>query len=152
MSVKSRLKTAMAVSPLQDKLKWMLEQSLHGAVMKTQDLPDVLVSISRNPSGYKLAWDFLRANWHTLIKKFDLGSNIISYMVTGVTNQYSTREMLHEIRTFFGSLTEESGSEMRCIQQTYETIEDNIRWMDTNLPLLQDWLNKRRGKPVHDDL
>lgn len=47
----------------------MMEQSLHGDVMKTQDLPDVVVSVSKNPHGYKLAWDFLRANWHTMIKK-----------------------------------------------------------------------------------
>ncbi|XP_034728016.1 endoplasmic reticulum aminopeptidase 1b [Etheostoma cragini] len=152
MSVKSRMKTAMAISPLQDKLQWMMEQSLHGEVMKTQDLPDVIVSVSKNPRGYKLAWDFLRANWHTLIKKFDLGSSTISYLVTGVTNQYSTREMLDEVRSFFGSLTEESGSEMRCIRQTYETIEENIRWMDTNLPLLQTWLDKRRHRAVHEDL
>uniref|UniRef100_A0A3B4T948 Aminopeptidase n=1 Tax=Seriola dumerili TaxID=41447 RepID=A0A3B4T948_SERDU len=151
MSVKSRMKTAMTVTPLQDKLK-MMEQSLRGDVMKTQDLPDVVVSVSRNPHGFKLAWDFLRANWHTLIKKFDLGSSTISYMVTGVTNQYSTREMLNEVRSFFGSLTEETGSEMRCIQQTYETIEDNIRWMDTNLPLLRAWLDKHRHKGPHEDL
>lgn len=48
----------------------MMEQSLRGDVMKTQDLPDVVVSISRNPYGYKMAWDFLRANWNTLIKKW----------------------------------------------------------------------------------
>uniref|UniRef100_A0A665V708 Aminopeptidase n=1 Tax=Echeneis naucrates TaxID=173247 RepID=A0A665V708_ECHNA len=149
MSVKSRMKIAMTVSPLKDKLKWF---SLHGEVMKTQDLPDVVVSISKNPIGYKLAWDFLRANWRTLIKKFDLGSNTVSYMVTGVTSQYSTREMLDEIRSFFGSLTEETGSKMRCIQQTYETIEDNIRWMETNLPLLQAWLDKRRQRMPHEDL
>lgn len=152
MSVKSRMKTAMAITPLQDKLKWMMEQSLSGEIMKTQDLPDVVVSVSKNLHGYKLGWDFLRANWHTLIKKFDLGSNTISYMVTGVTNQYSTREMLDEVRSFFSSLTEETGSEMRCIQQTYETIEDNIRWMDKNLPLLQAWLDKHSHRVAHEDL
>lgn len=47
----------------------MMEQSLSGEIMKTQDLPDVVVAVSRNPHGYKLAWDFLRANWHTMIKK-----------------------------------------------------------------------------------
>uniref|UniRef100_A0A673C4E2 Aminopeptidase n=1 Tax=Sphaeramia orbicularis TaxID=375764 RepID=A0A673C4E2_9TELE len=130
----------------------MMEQSLHGQVMKTQDLPDVVVVIARNPHGYKLAWDFLRSNWHTMIKKFDLGSNTISYLVNGVTNQYSTREMLSEVKSFFGSLTEETGSEMRCIQQAYETIEDNIRWTDSNLPLLQNWLNKHMGRVVHEDL
>ncbi|CAB1425158.1 unnamed protein product [Pleuronectes platessa] len=135
-----------------DKLQWMMEQSLHGEVMKTQDLPDVVVSISRNPRGYKLAWDFFRANWANFIKKFDLGSNSVSYMVKGVTNQYSTREMLHEVRSFFGSLTEETGSEMRCIQQSYESIEDNIRWMDTNLPLLKAWLDRRSPRISHEDL
>uniref|UniRef100_A0A673C104 Aminopeptidase n=1 Tax=Sphaeramia orbicularis TaxID=375764 RepID=A0A673C104_9TELE len=144
MSFRSRLKSAMAFSPLQDKLQWC--QSLHGQVMKTQDLPDVVVVIARNPHGYKLAWDFLRSNW------FDLGSNTISYLVNGVTNQYSTREMLSEVKSFFGSLTEETGSEMRCIQQAYETIEDNIRWTDSNLPLLQNWLNKHMGRVVHEDL
>jgi len=97
MSVKSRMKSAMSVSPLQDKLRWcvghttpfsslplflfldsftfyffsrrMMEQSLHGELMKTQDLPGVVISVSKNPRGYKLAWDFLRANWPTLIKK-----------------------------------------------------------------------------------
>ncbi|XP_071753778.2 endoplasmic reticulum aminopeptidase 1b [Centroberyx gerrardi] len=143
ISVKSCIKSALSISPLQDKLKWMMEQSLHGEVMKTHDLPHVVIAISRNPRGYKLAWDFLRANWHALVKKFDLGSSSIARMVTGVTNQYSTREMLDEVRSFFGSLTEETGSEMRCIQQTYESIEDNIRWMDSHLPLLQTWLDRR---------
>uniref|UniRef100_A0A3P8VF18 Aminopeptidase n=1 Tax=Cynoglossus semilaevis TaxID=244447 RepID=A0A3P8VF18_CYNSE len=152
-SVKSRMKMAMAATPLQDKLKLMMEQSLHGEVMKTQDLPYVVVSVSNNPHGYKLAWDFLRANWEVMIKKFDLGSHSITHMVTGVTSRYSTREMLEEVRSFFGSLTEESGSDMRCIQQAYESIEDNIRWMDANLPLLQAWLDKRsRRSVVHEDL
>lgn len=48
----------------------MMEQSLRGEVMKIQDLPDVVVTVSKNPHGYKMAWDFLRANWHTLIKKW----------------------------------------------------------------------------------
>lgn len=29
--------------------------------------------------------------------RFDLGSNTISFMVNGVANQYSTREMLDEV-------------------------------------------------------
>ncbi|KAI4820423.1 hypothetical protein KUCAC02_028401 [Chaenocephalus aceratus] len=152
MSVKSRMKSAMSTSPLQEKLKWMMEHSLSNVVMKTQDLPDVMVSVSRNPRGYNMAWDFLRANWHILIKKFELGSSTVSFMVTGVTSQYSTREMLEEVRSFFGSLDEESGSEMRCIRQAYETIEDNIRWTDRNLPLLQAWLDKRRPRALHEDL
>uniref|UniRef100_A0AAY4CMT3 Aminopeptidase n=1 Tax=Denticeps clupeoides TaxID=299321 RepID=A0AAY4CMT3_9TELE len=136
-SQKSRIESALSITPLAHKLKWLMEQSLEGGVLKTQDLPYVVTSVSRNPKGYKHAWDFLRANWPTLIKKFDLGSHSISHMVIGVTSQYSTREMLEEVRGFFGSLSVETGSGLRCIQQAYENIEENIRWMDKNLHLLQ---------------
>uniref|UniRef100_A0A8C5HZ00 Aminopeptidase n=1 Tax=Gouania willdenowi TaxID=441366 RepID=A0A8C5HZ00_GOUWI len=129
----------------------MMEESLRGEVMKTQDLPGVVISISKNPHGYKLAWDFLQANWEKLIEKFELGSTSVSRMVTDVTNQYSTREMLDEMRGFFNSLTEETGSEMRCIQQAYQTVEDNIRWMDTNLPLLKAWLDKQHHRATHEE-
>lgn len=64
----------------------------------------------------------------------------------------STYTVCTQVRNFFGSLTEETGSEMRCIRQTYETIEDNIRWMDTNLSVLQAWLDKHTRRAVHDDL
>uniref|UniRef100_A0A673X5A4 Aminopeptidase n=1 Tax=Salmo trutta TaxID=8032 RepID=A0A673X5A4_SALTR len=147
-SVKSRIKSALSISPLQHKLKRLMEQSLAGEVMKTQDLPHVVISVSRNPKGYKLAWDFLRHNWHTLVKKFDLGSHSISGMVTGVTNQYSTREMLDEVRGFFDSLSEETGSGLRCIQQTYESIEENIRWMDQHLPQLKAWLDRQFSEKI----
>ncbi|KAF5893715.1 endoplasmic reticulum aminopeptidase 1-like, partial [Clarias magur] len=95
-SLKLRIKSALSITPLSHKLKWMMEQSLEGSVMKTQDLPYVVVSISRNPKGYKHTWDFLRENWDALVKKFDLGSHSIAHMVTGVTSQYSTREKLEE--------------------------------------------------------
>ncbi|XP_056156153.1 endoplasmic reticulum aminopeptidase 1-like [Lampris incognitus] len=156
-SMKSRIKAALSISPLKNKLKWMMDQSLHGEVMKTQDLPYMVISVSRNPHGYKLAWDFLRANWFTLVNKFDLGSHSIANMVTSVTSQYSTREMLQEVRGFFSALTEETGSELRCIQQAYETIDENIRWMDRHLPLLQTWLDQHSPRPhaepqIHEDL
>ncbi|KAI1900442.1 hypothetical protein AGOR_G00049980 [Albula goreensis] len=142
-SVKSRIKSALSISPLSHKLKWMMEQSLEGEVMKTQDLPYVVVYVSKNPKGYKHAWDFLRANWERLVKKFDLGSHSIAHMVVGVTNQYSTREKLEEVRGFFGSLREETGAGLRCILQALESIEENVRWMDKNLPLLQTWLDRQ---------
>uniref|UniRef100_A0A8C1MXJ0 Aminopeptidase n=1 Tax=Cyprinus carpio TaxID=7962 RepID=A0A8C1MXJ0_CYPCA len=86
-------------------------------------------------------WEFLFEKY----KEFDLGSHSIAHMVVGVTNQYSTREMLAEVRSFFSSLRAETGAELRCIQQALENIEENIRWMDKNLPLLKAWLHR------HDD-
>ncbi|KAG7476525.1 hypothetical protein MATL_G00083810 [Megalops atlanticus] len=142
-SMKRQIKVALSITPLTDKLQWILEQSLEGGVLKTQDLPNVLIQVSRNPKAYRLGWDFLRANWNRLVKKFDLGSPSLAQMVTGVTNKYSTREMLEEVQLFFGSLTRETGAGLRCIQQALESIEENIRWMDKHLPQLKAWLDRQ---------
>ncbi|KAL2087680.1 hypothetical protein ACEWY4_016508 [Coilia grayii] len=144
-SERSSIKAALAYSPLAHKLQWMLEKSLEGEVLKTHDLPSLIVTVSKNPKGYELAWSFMRAHWYKLVSKFDLGSSSISRLVVGVTDQYSTTEMLEEVRQFFGSLPPEAGSELRSIQRALEMIEENIRWTDKNFPLLKAWLDKRQG-------
>uniref|UniRef100_A0A8C9VL62 Aminopeptidase n=1 Tax=Scleropages formosus TaxID=113540 RepID=A0A8C9VL62_SCLFO len=143
-SLKFQIKAALTSSPLTEKLRWIMEQSLEGDVVKTQDLPSVLVSVSKNPKGYKHAWDFLRANWDRLVKKFELGSQTIANIVTEVTGSYSTKEMLEEVaKSFFSSKLEGTGMELRCVQQALENIEENIRWTDKNLPLLKAWLDRQ---------
>lgn len=140
-SEKSQIKAALAYSPLAHKLEWLMKKGLEGEVLKTHELPSLVISVSKNPNAYKLAWNFLRANWQELVKKFDLGSSSVSRMVVGVTNQYSTTEMLEEVQSFFRSLQVDMGLGLRSIQQALEYIEENIRWMDRNILLLKDWLN-----------
>lgn len=60
--------------------------------------------------------------------------------------------MLAQVRSFFGSLSAETGAELRCIQQALENVEENIRWMDKNLPLLQAWLDKNHPENHRYDL
>lgn len=50
--------------------------------------------------------------------------------------------VLRQVRNFFSLLQPETGAELRCIQQAVENIEENIRWMDKNLPLLKAWLHR----------
>lgn len=47
----------------------LLDQSFKGDVIKTQEFPDILRAIGRNPVGYPLAWQFLRENWNKLVQK-----------------------------------------------------------------------------------
>ncbi|XDV54806.1 hypothetical protein PO909_023016 [Leuciscus waleckii] len=140
-SEKWMIKAALAYTPLTHKLQWLLERSIEGEIMKTQDLPSLVVTVSKNPKGFKLAWEFMKTNWGKLVKKFDLGSSAISRMAVGVTDQYSTREMLDEVQTFFSSLAQDQGSGLRSIQQALEKIQQNILWMDRNIPLLKAWLD-----------
>ncbi|MEJ1275496.1 hypothetical protein NN561_006393 [Cricetulus griseus] len=74
---------------------------------------------------------------------FELGSTTISYMVLGTTDQFSTRARLEEVKGFFSSL-KENGSQLRCVQQTIEAIEENIRWMEKNFEKIRLWLQKEK--------
>lgn len=140
---KNRIEFALCMSQNKEKLQWLLDQSFKGDIIKTQEFPDILRSIGRNPVGYPLAWKFLRENWNKLVQKFELGSPSISYMVMGTTNQFSTRARLEEVKGFFSSL-KENGSQLRCVQQTIETIEENIRWMDKNFDKIKVWLQNEK--------
>lgn len=139
---KNQIESALCISQNKEKLQWLLDQSFKGDVIKTQEFPDILRSVGRNPVGYPLAWQFLRDNWDKLIQKFDLGSPSIAHMVMGTTDQFSTRARLEEVKGFFSSL-KENGSQLRCVQQTIETIEENIRWMDKNFDKIRVWLQNQ---------
>lgn len=47
----------------------LLDQGLRGDIIKTQDLPHIILYVARNPSGYQLAWTFLKENWEKLVEK-----------------------------------------------------------------------------------
>ncbi|XP_010724343.1 endoplasmic reticulum aminopeptidase 1 [Meleagris gallopavo] len=140
---KDKIASALSLTRNKDKLQWLMEEGLRGDIIKTQDFPYIIVSVARNPSGYHLAWTFLRENWEKLIEKFELGSSSIAGIVTGVTNQYSTRPQLAQVKEFFSSL-EEKSAQLRCIQQAIETIEDNIEWMDRYSEEIKMWLQKNQ--------
>lgn len=140
---KSQIEFALCTSQDPEKLQWLLDQSFKGEIIKTQEFPHILILIGRNPVGYPLAWKFLRENWNKLVQKFELGSPTIAHMVTGTTDQFSTRARLEEVKEFFMSL-KENGSQLRCVQQTIETIEENIRWMDKNFEKIRLWLQKQK--------
>lgn len=140
---KEQIEFALCTSQNEEKLRWLLDQSFKGDIIKSQEFPGILRAVGRNPVGYPLAWQFLRENWNKLVEKFDLGSPSIAYMVMGTTNQFSTRARLEEVKGFFSSL-KENGSQLRCVQQTIETIEENIRWMDKNFDKIRLWLQNEK--------
>nr|XP_056705009.1 endoplasmic reticulum aminopeptidase 1 [Euleptes europaea]XP_056705010.1 endoplasmic reticulum aminopeptidase 1 [Euleptes europaea] len=129
----------LTLSHNEEKLQWIMDQALQGDIIKTQDLPHIIVHVGRNPDGYQLAWKFLKDNWPKLVQKFELGSNTIAHIITGVTNKYSTKAQLEEVQDFFSSLDKKS-SQLRAVEQAIETIQENIQWMHKNLEKIQKWL------------
>ncbi|KAM6303813.1 endoplasmic reticulum aminopeptidase 1 isoform 1-T1 [Podargus strigoides] len=139
---RENIEFALSLSRSEDKLQWLMDQGLHGDIIRTQDLPYIIVMVANNPFGYHLAWTFLKENWEKIVEKFELGSSSIASIVTGVTRRYLTRSQLTQVKEFFSSLEEKSAG-LRCIQQAIETIEDNIKWMSRNFEKVKTWLQNQ---------
>uniref|UniRef100_A0A8C2C505 Leucyl/cystinyl aminopeptidase n=1 Tax=Cyprinus carpio TaxID=7962 RepID=A0A8C2C505_CYPCA len=134
-------KTLEALASTQDirKIIWILQRSLDGSVIQTQEFPLVINAICKNFAGYLYAWDFVKENWDKITQKFPVGSFAIQSIIMSATSQFSTKTRLTETQNFFTSLGT-NGSQMRIVQEAIETIKLNMRWMEKNLNTLQKWL------------
>uniref|UniRef100_A0A8C9WIS7 Aminopeptidase n=1 Tax=Scleropages formosus TaxID=113540 RepID=A0A8C9WIS7_SCLFO len=114
----------------------LLQESLQGSYVKTQELPLILHTVCRNFAGHLYAWDFVKENWGKITQKFPIGSFAIQDIIMSTTSYFSTERLLWEVENFFRSRRDKS-SKMRCVHEAMETIALNIQWMDSNLETLR---------------
>uniref|UniRef100_A0A8C9EXH4 Aminopeptidase n=1 Tax=Pavo cristatus TaxID=9049 RepID=A0A8C9EXH4_PAVCR len=136
---KSKMIEALASTDDVRKMMWLMQNSLEGEVIRTQELSHIIATISHSLPGHLLAWDFVKENWEKLTRKFHLGSYTIQNIISSSTSQFATKVHLLEVKTFFESKSEES-SKLRCVKEAIDTIQLNIQWMETNLAKLREWL------------
>uniref|UniRef100_A0A8C6EQZ2 Aminopeptidase n=1 Tax=Marmota marmota marmota TaxID=9994 RepID=A0A8C6EQZ2_MARMA len=136
---KNKILYALSTSRHQEKLVKLIELGMEGKVIKTQDLAALIHAIARNPKGQQLVWNFVRANWTDLLKKFDLGSFAMRTIISSTTSFFSSKDELQEVKQFFESLSAQ-GSHLDIFQIVLETITKNIKWLEKNLPTLRTWL------------
>ncbi|XP_051551970.1 leucyl-cystinyl aminopeptidase-like [Myxocyprinus asiaticus] len=134
-------KTLEALASTQDvkKIILILQKSLDGSMIQTQEFPFVINTICKDLAGYLYAWDFVKESWDKISQKFPVGSFAIQSIIMSTTSQFSTKTHLTEVQNFFSSLGDR-GSQMRIVQEAIETIKLNMRWMENNLNTLQNWL------------
>uniref|UniRef100_A0A663EYL7 Endoplasmic reticulum aminopeptidase 1 n=1 Tax=Aquila chrysaetos chrysaetos TaxID=223781 RepID=A0A663EYL7_AQUCH len=66
---RENMKLALNLSRSKDKLQWLMDQGLHGDIIRTQDLPFIVVFVAKTSSGYHLPWTFLKENWEKVVEK-----------------------------------------------------------------------------------
>ncbi|RMC22387.1 hypothetical protein DUI87_00701 [Hirundo rustica rustica] len=136
---KSKMIEALASTEDARKLIWLMQNSLEGEIIRSQELSHIIATVSQSLPGYLLAWDFVKENWEKLTRKFHLCSYTIQNIISWSTSQFATKAHLLEVKSFFESKSEES-SQLRCIKEAIDTIQLNIQWMDRNLAKLQELL------------
>ncbi|KAJ8405601.1 hypothetical protein AAFF_G00315810 [Aldrovandia affinis] len=97
-SYKNTILYALTCSKDAEKLAKLIALGMEGEVIRTQDLPALIVAIARNPVGKALTWNFIRKNWKKLLEKFELGSTAITRILMGTTGDFSSKRELEEVR------------------------------------------------------
>ncbi|KAJ8380418.1 hypothetical protein SKAU_G00011960 [Synaphobranchus kaupii] len=140
-SHKKKILYALTFSKDPDKLARLIDLGMEGEVIRTQDLPSLIVTIARNPVGQALAWNFVRKNWKQLLEKFHLGSSAFRGILTGTTGHFSSKRELEEVKALFDSL-KSHGHQLKVTDVVIEMIQKNIRWLERNLHVLNKWLSE----------
>ncbi|XP_039614291.1 endoplasmic reticulum aminopeptidase 2-like isoform X2 [Polypterus senegalus] len=138
-SEKNKILSGLTRTRDTDKLTELLELCMKGDVIKTQDLASVVATISINPDGQYLAWEFVKNNWNKLLEKFDVGSFSIRGILYGTTAHFSSNKDLEDVKMFFKFLKEQ-GQELTVADVAVEMIQKNIKWLERNLQVLRKWL------------
>nr|CAD7593835.1 unnamed protein product [Timema genevievae] len=124
---------------------WILSRYLEWSVLENsgirkQDSARVFSSVSSNPIGQPLAYNFLRNKWDK-IKEY-LGSSLfaINNIVRSSTRHVNEQFELDDLKKFSSVHHHELGTATRAVEQAIEQARANVKWMERNYWPIVNWL------------
>lgn len=108
--------------------------------IRNQDTFSCLISISRNPVGTPLVWDWVRKNWEFLVNRYTLNDRYLGRLIPSITSSFETDLKLKEMLAFFDKYPE-AGSGKTARATAIETVSNNIKWVQKNSQKLEEWLD-----------
>ena len=134
-----KIRLLMALTRFGDQglLSETLERSLTSDV-RLQDTISVVSGIASNPSGRKLAWEFVKENWPEFDQRYGQGGFGLMRLVS-MCGSFTSPESLTDVETFF--VEHPAPAAERSIRQAVERIRLNIKWLERNQDEIGAWLD-----------
>jgi len=106
--------------------------------VRSQDAVLVIANVaaSRPSLGTSLAWDFIKANWDELYRRYALSGFPIRRLVQ-VTEAFTNPERAKDVASFFRG--RQAPEVRRTVRQSLERIRVNTAWLDRNTRKLAAW-------------
>lgn len=121
----------------------LLKKTLEFAFSKDvriQDTAQIFMSVWGNPKGKKIAWEFTKANWSELLKRYPASGHILNRFIKSAS-VFNTLEELKDFNSFFKK-HKAPGAE-RAVAQVREKIVSNIEWLKRDGKHIQNWLTEK---------
>ena len=105
--------------------------------VRSQDALQLVTGVLANPTGQKLAWDFIRQHWSELEKA---GGPFASAQVVGATSSFCDSELRDQVTDFFTA--HKVAAAERTYRQSIERINNCVSLKEQQEPQLSAWLGQ----------
>ncbi len=112
----------------------ILKQTLRLTIstdVRLQDSFVLPISVSGNPIGRTLVWDWTKKNWNTLLKRYASGTHMLGGLVDNLAF-VNDKKTGSEIKEFFDQKTNRREDMEMALSHTLEKIETNVLFMKKN--------------------
>lgn len=121
-----------------------LKLTLNNAEVKSQDYMNIFRSVSLNPRGRRICWEFLESNWAYFYNRYSSGSfSLLCRIVAYSTQNFTSIKDFETIQLFFADKHVESID--RTINQSLEKIQTNVNWLEADSLSLSEWLQRNQN-------
>ncbi|XP_054161981.1 aminopeptidase N-like [Oppia nitens] len=126
---------------------WLLSRFMWRAFngssgIRKQDASYVFRSVATSNYGRDIAYNYLRDQWHHIVKYF--GKSFFSFgsLVKSVTSSLNTDFDLKQLQEFYNSVKDNVGTAQRSFLQAIEQTKANVHWMQSHYQQIDNWLIK----------
>ncbi|XP_017785900.1 PREDICTED: glutamyl aminopeptidase-like isoform X2 [Nicrophorus vespilloides] len=136
---KIRLMNGLASTKEPTLLIKLIELAKDDTYIRKQDYFSLLSSISSNPLGTSIVWDYVRENWLVLVNRFGLNDRYLGRLIPSITQRFSSTVKMEEMEAFFAKYPN-AGAGESARKQALETVSNNIKWLEENKKSVEDWI------------
>ncbi|CAF0931516.1 unnamed protein product [Rotaria sordida] len=113
------------------RLKSLLESAadINSDLIETQEFFDLIISISQNPNGRDIVWNFYRHNYLNLLHRFGRTNRLFNQLIANIAQSFENEYYYHEMIIFVNQNPSPSQFQQLAIDQ----ILMNIEWLTNGM-------------------
>lgn len=139
---KRLLRRALSCTSRSYIMNTLLKMSLERGDIRRDDATGMIGYVAGSSAGSRMAWDFIREHWGTIMRDFSQSASMLKFMVDSIASRFHEEFHLNELKAFMNSLGE-MGSAEQTLTQALETVEFNIKWYKNSYPQIKQWLEDK---------
>jgi len=110
------------------------------------DIHLIFSMLTGSATGYKTLFNFLLDHWYTVKEQFENKTFLWDGIVNFATSSFNTQEGFDMVNKLYMDHQDEFESADAIIKKALRIINQETKWNEENVPVIDDWLMKNLSK------